>query len=244
MTITNFLLCTITFCSVSFAVSMQSDTKDDIRELARRLALLEHKFVQEQHRVHNPTYPQISHGFINSREENTIIRDLQLRLQILEDKLYQHEKHFDETKHCNNRIQSLENTVQELSNLVKKQTQYTKYIERLETILTDQHITVSESREKLQKSATLPVDENEGKQNENTNTEDVSVASDNKTSNTRYISSINSKSNHQESNFIRSKNFFLHVIIIPALSKKKSGVYCCYPGVSGCFVKRFQKILW
>lgn len=210
MTITkkSFLLCTITFCSVSFAVSMQSDTKDDIRELARRLALLEHKFVQEQHRVHNPTYPQISHGFINSRKENTIIRDLQLRLQILEDKLYQHEKHFDETKHCNNRIQSLENTVQELSNLVKKQTQYTKYIERLETILTDQHITVSESREKLQKSATLYVDENEGTQDENTNIEDISVASDNKTSNTRYISSINSESNHQESNFIRSKNFF------------------------------------
>lgn len=131
----------------------------------------------------------------------------------------------------------MENTVQELSNLVKKQTQYTKYIERLETILTDQHITVSESREKLQKSATLPVDENEGKQNENTNTEDVSVASDNKTSNTRYISSINSKSNHQESNFIRSKNFFLHVIIIPALSKKKVGGILLLPWSVRLFCK-------
>lgn len=205
----SLLLFIILFYSVCFAVSTQSDTKDDIRELARRLEMLEHKFVrmQEQQRGHNPSYPSISHGFINGREGNTI-RSLQHRLQILEDKLFQYEKHFDETKHYNNRIQSLENTVQELSNLVKKQTHYTKYIERLETILTDQHITVSESRaEKLQKSATLPVYENEGKQNENTNT-DISVASDNKTSNTRYISSINSESNHQESNFIRSKNFF------------------------------------
>lgn len=211
----SFLLRTIIFYSVCFTVSTQSDTKDDIRELARRLALLE----QEQHKDHSPTNPPISHGLINSMGRKTI-RDLQHRLQILEDKLFQYEKHFGETKHCNNRIQSLENTVQELSNLVKKQTHHTKYIERLETMLTDQQNTVSEFREeKLQKSATLPLDENDAEQDENTNIEETSVASDNKTSNARYIRSINSEHNHQESNFIKRKIFILHYTILILLAQ-------------------------
>lgn len=57
--------------------------------------------------------------------KNTIF-DLHPRLQILEDKLSQYEKHYDETKHCN----TLENTFQELSNLVKKKLYSTKSIER------------------------------------------------------------------------------------------------------------------
>lgn len=206
----SLLLCTILFYCVCFAVSTQSDTKDDIQELASRLALLELKFVQEHNRDHNPTYPPISHGFINIREGNTI-RNLQHRLQILEDKLFQYEKHFGETKHCHNRIQSLENTVQELSNLVKKQTHCTKSIERLETMLSNQQNTVLQLREeKLQKkkSAILPLDKNNTKQDENTNVEETSVANDNKTSDARYIRITNSKNYIRESNFNKSKIFF------------------------------------
>lgn len=192
---------------------MQSDTKDDIRELARRLALLEHKFVQEQHRGHNPSYPPISHGFINGREGNTI-RILQHRLQILEDKLFQYEKHFDETKHYNNRIQSLENTVQELSNLVKRQSDCTQSIERVKTMIFNQHNAVSELRKiKLQKmkSAIIPLGKNNTKQDENTNIEETSVANDNETSDARYIRSTDSERYIRKSYFNKSK-IFLHFI--------------------------------
>lgn len=210
----SFLLCTIIFYNVCFTVSTQSNTKDDIRELARRLALLE----QEQHRYHSPTYPPISHGLINSMERN-MIRDLQHRLQILEDKLFQYEKNFSETKHCNNRIQSLENTVQELSNLVKKQTHYTKDVKRLETMLTDHQNTVSEFREEKLQFATLPLDENGAKEDENTNVEENSVASYNKTSNVRYIKTMNTEHNHPEYNFIKSKISILHYIIFILLAQ-------------------------
>lgn len=134
----SLVLYNIIFYSVCFAVSTQLDTKDDIQELASRRALLEQKFVQEHHRDDGPTHPLISYRFINRKEGNKI-HDLQHRLQLLEDKLFRYEKHFGNTKHCDNRIQTLENTVQELANLVKKQTHYTKSFEQLEKILTDQN---------------------------------------------------------------------------------------------------------
>nr|XP_011420344.2 uncharacterized protein LOC105323082 [Crassostrea gigas] len=203
----SLLLFIILFYSVCFAVSTQSDTKDDIRELARRLEMLEHKFVQEQHRGHNPSYPPISHGFINGREGNTI-RVLQHRLQILEDKLFQYEKHFDETKHYNNRIQSLENTVQELSNLVKKQSDCTKSTERVKTMIFNQHNTVLELRKKKlqkKKSAIFPLGKNNTKQDENTNGEETSVANDNKTNDARYIRSTDFERYVRKSNFNKKR---------------------------------------
>lgn len=209
----SLLMFIILFYSVCFAVSTQSMTKDDIRELARRLEMLKHKFVQEHHRDHNPSYPPISHGFINGREGNTI-RILQHRLQILEDKLFQYEKHFDETKHYNNRIQSLENTVQELSNLVKKQSDCTKSTERVKTMLFNQHNTVSELRKKKlqkKKSAIFPLDKNNTKQDENSSDEETSVANDNKTSDARYIRSTDFEHYIRKSNFNKSK-IFLHFI--------------------------------
>lgn len=163
------LLYTVLLYSVCFTVSTQSDTKNDIQELARRLALLEDKVVREQYKDHIQTYQSMSYGFIDGREENTI-RDLQHRVQKLENKIIQYEKHFRKTKHSDNRIQSLKNIVQELSTLVRKQTHYTKYIERLETMLSDKENTLSKLREqKHQKKnpATLPIAENDIKQDKN-----------------------------------------------------------------------------
>lgn len=210
----SLLLYIFIFHSVCFAVSTQLDTKDDIRELASRMALLEHTFVQEHHRDDGPTHPLISYGFIKRKEGNTI-RDLQHRLQLLEDKLFQDETHFGETKHCNNRIQTLENTVQELANLVKKQTHYAKSSEQLEKMLTDRQNTGSKLRdEKLQKkkSATLFFDENDTKQDENTNIDETSMASDNKTRIARFIRSTYSERDLRESNIMKSK-IFLHYTI-------------------------------
>lgn len=44
------LLYTVLFYSLCLTVSTQSDTKNDIQELARRLSLLEDKVVREQYR--------------------------------------------------------------------------------------------------------------------------------------------------------------------------------------------------
>lgn len=203
----SLLLYNIIFYSVCFAVSTQLDTKDDIRELASRMALLEQKFVQEHHRDDGPNHPLISYGFMQKKEGNTI-RDLQHRLQLLEDKLFQYEKNFGETKQCDNRIQILENTVQELANLVKKQTYYTKPFEQLENMLTDQQNTGSKLRdEKLQKkkTATLSFNENDTKQDENTNIDETSMASDNKTRIARFIRSTYSERDLRESNLMKSK---------------------------------------
>lgn len=184
------LLYTVLFYSLCLTVSTQSDTKNDIQELARRLSLLEDKVVREQYRDHIQTYQSMWYGFIGRKEKT--IRDLQHRVQKLENKIIQYEKHFGKTKHCENRIQSLENIVQELATLVRKQTHYTKYIKRLETMLSDKENTSSELREqKHQKKnpAILPIGENDIKRDKNTKNEEISVVNDNKTSDIHHIPS-------------------------------------------------------
>lgn len=70
----------------------------------------------------------------------------------------------------------MENIVQELATFVRKQTHYTKYIKRLETMLSDKENTLSELREqKHQKKnpATLPIGENDIKRDKNTTNEEI-----------------------------------------------------------------------
>lgn len=84
----------------------------------------------------------------------------------------------------------MENIVQELATLVRKQTHYTKYIKRLETMLSDKENTSSELREqKHQNPAILPIGENDIKRDKNTKNEEISVVNDNKTSDIHHIPS-------------------------------------------------------
>lgn len=99
----------------------------------------------------------------------------------------------------------MENIVQELATFVRKQTHYTKYIERLETMLSDKENTLSEflSEQKHQKKnpAILPIAENDIKRDKNTKNEEISVVNDNKTSDIHHIPSKNSELDSREFKF-------------------------------------------
>lgn len=78
-----------------------------------------------------------SHREFSEGYSKTIF-DLKNRLEKLEDKFIQRETHLGGTSNCKIRIQLLENTVQELSKLVKRQNDYTYHIDQLETIIMNQ----------------------------------------------------------------------------------------------------------
>lgn len=149
------LLCIIFLCNIRYAVSTRSNVNYGIQELADRFVLLEQKF--ENHR-------DISESYSNK------ILYFKNRLKKLEDKLIQRETHLGDTNNCESRIQSLENTVQELSKLVKKQNDYTYHIKKLETIIMNQEKALSQfKKEVLQKKiyANVFPDKHDAKQGKN-----------------------------------------------------------------------------
>lgn len=195
-----FLLCIIFSCSICFANSTQLKSKYDIKELASRLALLEQILLQEYHKGYDPSHPPIplTSGFLNSRTES-VFRDFQRRLQILEDKLFQYERNSGIKNHYDKRIQSLE---KELSTVVKKQVHHASHIEKLQMMVTDQLNTISELKEETfhkKKTATLLPNVIGTKQDENT-TDEASNRS------------AHSERDPRESNLIKSK-IFLHSIM-------------------------------
>lgn len=210
-----FPLCIIFSCSICFANSTQLKAKHDIQELASRLALLEQNLLQEYHKGHNPSHPKLplSYGFLNCRVES-VIRDLKFRLQILEDKLFQHERNSVIKTHCDKRIQSLE---KELSTVVKKQVHHASHIEMLQMMVTDQLNTISELKEeafhkKKTATATLLPDVIGTKQDENTTDEVSKVVHYTRTKHAHLFRSTHSEPDPRESNLIKSK-IFLHLII-------------------------------
>lgn len=209
------LLCIIFSYSICSANSTNLKAENDIQELANRLALLEQILLQEHHNGYNPNHPPIplTYGFLNSRDES-VIQYFQRRLQILEDKLFQHEKDSDDKNHYNKRIQFLET---ELSTVVKQQVNDASHIEKLQMMVTDQLNSISELKEMFHKkktgTATLLPDVIGTKQDEVDTADEVTkVLNNKKTKNAIFSRSTHPKRDPRESNLIKSK-IILHIII-------------------------------
>lgn len=209
-------LCIIISYSICSANSTNLKAENDIQELANRLALLEQILLQEHHNGYNPNHPPIplTYGFLNSRDES-VIQNFQRRLQILEDKLFQHEKDSDDKNHYNKRIQFLET---ELSTVVKQQVNDASHIEKLQMMVTDQLNSISELKEEMfhkkkTGTATLLPDVIGTKQDEVDTADEVTkVLNNKKTKNAIFSRSTHPKRDPRESNLIKSK-IILHIII-------------------------------
>lgn len=119
-------------CVNSYAILQTSNTMDidAIKKLTTKLDLLEQKLRREHPQTHGVGVVHVSSNEIGDEINERWISDMGNRIKTLEKAILQ------ET--CDNKIQSLEETVQELSKQKKLQVHCSERTEKIEAIVTDQ----------------------------------------------------------------------------------------------------------
>lgn len=119
-------------CVNSYAILQTSNTMDidAIKKLTTKLDLLEQKLRREHPQTHGVGVVHVSSNEIGDEINERWISDMGNRIKTLENAILQ------ET--CDNKIQSLEETVQELSKPKKLQVHCSERTEKIEAIVTDQ----------------------------------------------------------------------------------------------------------
>lgn len=135
------LFCFFYLCVNCSAASQKWNTLDvdAIQKLASRLDFLEQRLTRE-----HPHFHDVEASLSNeksSRVNEGWIHDMENRIEALENTIIQ--KKFDK------KIQTLDETVKELSKQVKQQALYNERTERLEAIVRDQEKTIFKLREEV-----------------------------------------------------------------------------------------------
>lgn len=112
---------------------------DAIQKLTSRLDFLEQRLTKEHPHFHG-VEASLSNAKSNKIKEGWI-RDMENQIKALEITIIQ--------KNCDKKIQTLDETVKELSKQVKQQAVYNERTERLEAIVRDQEKTIFKLREEV-----------------------------------------------------------------------------------------------
>lgn len=122
------LLCLSYLCGNSFAVWNTMDV-DAIQKLSTRLDFLTQKLIREHHQIHDVG------------DASSYVRDMENRIITLENTILQ--------KKCGNKIQSLKETIQELSKQQKQNGLYYKRAEKLDAIVSYQENIISKLKDEV-----------------------------------------------------------------------------------------------
>lgn len=137
------LFCFFSLCVNCSAASQKWNTLDvdAIQKLTSRLDFLEQRLTREHPHFHDveASLPNAKSNRVNDRW----IRDIENRIQAWENTLSIIQQN------CDKKIQSLDETVKELSKQVKQQALYNKRTESLEAIVRDQDKTIVKFRKEV-----------------------------------------------------------------------------------------------
>lgn len=135
------LFCFFSLCVNCSAASQKWNTLDvdAIQKLTSRLDFLEQRLTREHPHFHG-VEASLSNAKSNKVKEGWI-RDMENRIKALENTIIQ--------KNCDKKIQTLDETVKELSKQIKQQSLYNERTERLEAIVRDQEKTIFKLREEV-----------------------------------------------------------------------------------------------